>query len=95
MSARSSEEKTATKFLDAIGRLDFDVEKFAFYITRAGYNYQFVLWRMVRHMIVCWTIDLESGEDKGSPEYLRLTIHARQILDLIEKQEKIVQKRKK
>lgn len=94
MGARSDEEKTATRFLDSIGKLDFDVEKFAFYITRAGYNYQFLLWRMVRHLIVCWTIDLESGEDKGSPEYLRQTIHARQILDLIEKQEKIMAKKK-
>jgi hypothetical protein len=95
MAARSSEERTALKFLDAFGRFDFDAERFAYYITRAGYNYQFVLWRVVKHIIVCWTLDLERGEDKGNPDYLRQTIHARQILDLIEKQEKVLERQKR
>lgn len=86
--AKSSEERIAGRLLDQIGNLGFEPSRFAYYITRAGYNYQFILWKLVRHLMENWAVDYESGVDKGSTDYLRQTIHARQILDLMEKQDR-------
>jgi hypothetical protein len=84
--AMTSEERTARKFLDAFARIDFSPREFAYYITRAGYLYQFILWKVIYHLMVFWSLDMERGETKGSDKYLRQTIHAAQIRELMDLQ---------
>jgi len=85
--AKTYEERTAGRFLDVFNRLDFKPTEFAYYMTRAGSVYQAIMWKVVRHLIEFWAMDLERGEDKGSDAYLRQTIQAQQILELMERQD--------
>lgn len=85
--AKTNEERAAAKFLDVFNRLDFNPHAFAYYFTRCGYVYQEIMWKVIKHMMECWANDLDMGEDKGSKDYLRQTIFARQVLDLMNNQE--------
>jgi hypothetical protein len=90
--AKSSEERAAQRFLDTFNRLDFNASEFAYYFTRAGWVYQGIMWNVVRHLMEHWANDLDVGEDKGGhAPYVRQTIFARQILDLMEEQDQSIQ----
>lgn len=89
--AKTYEERTAGRFLDVFNRLDFKPSEFAYYMTRGGYVYQAIMWKVIRHMMEFWTMDLEKGEDKGNSTYLRQTVFAAQILELMEEQEQSIE----
>ena len=92
--AKTSEERIAQRLIDtAFSRIDFEPREFAYYFTRAGYNFQFVMWKVIQNLMKFWAMELEKGSDKGNEEYLRLTIRAAQIHELMEEQERITENR--
>jgi hypothetical protein len=91
MAAMSEEQKTADKVYKAIGHTAFDPKLFAFYLSRCGYLIQFQLWKVVRGLVEYWSADFDNGNDRGSPDYYRLTHNARLLLDEFERQD-ILQK---
>jgi hypothetical protein len=88
--AKSYEERTAGRFLEVFNRLDFKPAEFAYYMTRGGYVYQAIMWKVIKHMMEFWQMDLEKGDDKGNKTYLRQTIFAAQIVDLMNQQERSI-----
>ena len=95
MAARvSAEERLARKVYDEIGHLAFDEKRFAEYLSRCGYLIQLRLWKVVKSLMEFWVRELDNNTDKikDSDEFLRQTIWAAQILELMQEQEDKIKK---
>lgn len=94
MSRVSAEERLARKVYDEIGHLGFEEKKFAEFLSRCGYLIQFKLWKVVKHLMEFWVRELEGNSQKvkDSDEFLRQTIWAAQVLELMQEQEDKIKK---
>lgn len=85
MGRMSIEQKLADSMHSTLMRMDFSPEDFALYVHRCGWKMQEVLFNVLVRLVEHWTIDYDNGIDRGSPEYLRMTVFARQLQDVIDK----------
>ena len=77
------ESKLADKFADALLRTDFKPHVFAYVMSGCGTTLQLAMFQVVRHMVMHWTLDRESDNDYGSPEYRAMTEKAQDIYKII------------
>lgn len=94
MSRLSAEQRLADQVYKAIGHLAFDEKDFADYLSRCGYLIQLRLWKVVKYLMHYWVKELESNSQKvkDSDEFLRQTIWAAQVLELMQEQEDKIKK---
>ena len=85
MAKMSIEQRLADKVFETASRQDFEPEQCAYYITRCGWMVQKMIFRMVKGIILQWSLDFDNGETKGSDEYLILTMHAKNLQETIDR----------
>lgn len=76
MARMSIEQRLADKFCEVSVRMDFDADKFGWYLSQCGWFVQKQMFRMLVSLVAHWSIDWDNKHDKGSDEYRTLTMYA-------------------